>query len=364
MELIPIEQEEQKELLRAQHFLQGSFWAAFKAEHGWKPLRFRCKQPEYFECSVLLRSFSVPLIGKVSLAYVPMGADFPLNRSRMADISGYAAVLSDFSVSIKQFLPENTLCIRYDIPVDCFSLEECSEYTKSLLSMGKLRKAPDNVQPPDTVLLDLTRTEEQLLDGMKGKWRYNIRLAQKKGVSVRKGSADDIDVFYELYQATAARDGIAIHSKDYYRDLLSRGAFSESADGGKASVSLYIASHEEQALAAIITIFTAEEAVYLYGASSNEKRNLMPAYLLQWRAICDAKAAGCSVYDFYGIPPTDDERHPMHGLYRFKTGFGGTIIHRPGSIDFQLSAMYRPYIMAERLRNFWYKKIKKLLAGR
>ena len=90
----------------------------------------------------------------------------------------------------------------------------------------------------------------------------------------------------------------------------------------------------------------------------------MPAYLLQWRAICDAKKAGSSYYDFYGMPPTEDENHPMHGLYRFKTGFGGQIVHRPGSIDVPLSKLYTFYTLAEKLRSFWYKKIKKKLVGR
>jgi lipid II:glycine glycyltransferase (peptidoglycan interpeptide bridge formation enzyme) len=115
-------------------------------------------------------------------------------------------------------------------------------------------------------------------------------------------------------------------------------------------------------LASIITLFCGNEAVYLYGASSNEKRNLMPAYSLQWRAINDAIAFGCDRYDFYGIPPTNDESHPMHGLYRFKTGFGGSIVHRVGSYDIVLRpVLYFGYRFAEGARSFWFKKIVKIL---
>ncbi len=121
-----------------------------------------------------------------------------------------------------------------------------------------------------------------------------------------------------------------------------------------------MASFEGENLAAIITLFTKNQAIYLYGASSNSHRNLMPAYLLQWQAIQDAKNHGCQSYDFYGIPPTDDENHPMHGLYRFKTGFGGEIVHRTGSMDVNLSPLYAPYAVAEKLRLIWFKKIKKL----
>ncbi len=305
---------------------------------------------------MLVRDFNLPLVGNCSIAYVPMGIDLLNNPEIQLDAQEYSKILVDFSSNARKFLPKRTLCIRFDVPLDFTSEEEKDAYASTLVGSA-LRKSPSNIQPPDTVVLDLSSTEQVLLDSMKSKWRYNIKLAQKKGVGVHKGTQDDIDVFYDLYKTTAQRDGIAIHSKDYYLDLLKR------SDAAK-QVSLYIATHEEQPLAAIITLFTPREAVYLYGASANEKRNLMPAYLLQWTAICDAKKAGCRTYDFYGIPPTDDEKHPMHGLYRFKTGFGGTIIHRLGSVDIPMSSLYNFYAYAERLRNFWYKKIKKLLAGR
>ena len=210
---------------------------------------------------------------------------------------------------------------------------------------------------------------------MRSKWRYNIRLAQKKGVVVRAyrartDKADNpsldsdasraLDIFYELYKTTASRDGIAIHAKKYYEDLFALSAAHKDAP----LITVYIASHEGENLASIITLFSKSEAVYLYGASSNAKRNLMPAYLLQWTAICDAKSYGSAVYDFYGMPPSDDKNHPMYGLYLFKTGFGGRIVHRPGSLDFPLSPLYAPYAFAESARAFYHKRIKKILAGR
>ena len=129
-------------------------------------------------------------------------------------------------------------------------------------------------------------------------------------------------------------------------------------------VSLYIAKHENDTLAAIITLFTPYQATYVYGASCNIKRNLMPAYLLQWTAIKDAKNFGSKTYDFYGMPPRDDETHPMYGLYRFKTGFSGQNTHRIGSIDIATSPLYKPYKTAEKLRSFYFKKIKKAIVGR
>ncbi|MDR1278241.1 MAG: peptidoglycan bridge formation glycyltransferase FemA/FemB family protein, partial [Treponema sp.] len=134
---------------------------------------------------------------------------------------------------------------------------------------------------------------------------------------------------------TARRDGIAVHSLDYYRALFE---LCRNYPGGGQEARLYLASHNGDPQAAVITLFRGEAAVYLYGASSDRNRNLMAPYLLQWRAMIDAKAAGCRFYDLFGIPPNEDPGHPMAGLYRFKTGFGGRIIHRPGSWDLA----YRP----------------------
>ena len=173
-----------------------------------------------------------------------------------------------------------------------------------------------------------------------------------------------MDNFYSLYKTTAERDGIAIHSKEYYADLLKQSGNAAANGSAAPLVSLYTAEHEGESLAAIITLFSKSEAVYLYGCSGNAKRNLMPAYMLQWTAIRDARSYGSAFYDMYGMPPTDDPAHPMHGLYLFKTGFGGKNIHRIGTFDVPISGLYTVYTTAENLRAFLYKRIKKLLAGR
>jgi lipid II:glycine glycyltransferase (peptidoglycan interpeptide bridge formation enzyme) len=185
------------------------------------------------------------------------------------------------------------------------------------------------------VLVDLERDEEVMLAAMKPKCRYNILLAERKGVTVRRTDAGGLDVFYGLLCETARRDGITVHGAGYYRSLF------DSA-GGEPGVDLrlYTACHGGDDLAAAVVLFRGPAAVYLYGASSNVKRNLMAPYLLQWQAMKDARIAGCAVYDLFGIPPCDDPSHPMAGLYRFKTGFGGTIVHRPGSWDY----VYRPLV--------------------
>jgi lipid II:glycine glycyltransferase (peptidoglycan interpeptide bridge formation enzyme) len=185
--------------------------------------------------------------------------------------------------------------------------------------------------------VDLSLEETAILTGMKPKWRYNLGLAERRNVILRSVGAsgpvrEELEKFYALYGETARRDGISIHGPEYYTALF------EEAAKSNVDLRLYMASHEGEDIAGIITLFRGREGVYLYGASASHKRNLMAPYALQWRAMRDAKAAGCGFYDLFGIPPRADPEHPMAGLYRFKTGFGGKIIHRPGSWDYP----YRP----------------------
>lgn len=433
--------------MEKQRFLQTDFWAAFKANHGWKALSFFIDaegqllpdavcdyknrqdknssrltngsshaqivssisfvpatngrsgenetekeekdstlvfvdktmqvendsssiQKTVFRLSVLVRSFSVK-VRKFSIAYIPMAPE----RGAGEDASAYRLRLQSLADALKPYLPRNTICVRFDPPVDFATCEERDTFAVALASAsgkssGALFRAPVAVQPPDTVLLPLAPGEEELLASMKSKWRYNIRLAEKKGVSVRAYHASDsgfpeaFEHFYELFETTSKRDGVSFHAKSYYRDLLERGC-PDAGEPDKPVITLYLAQHEQDYLAGIITLCCAREAVYLYGASGNVKRNYMPAYLLQWTAIRDAKQAGVPVYDFYGMPPTDDPGHPMHGLYLFKTGFGGNIVHRPGSFDVPLRRHgYRAYIAAEQVRAWWHRKVLKKIKGR
>jgi lipid II:glycine glycyltransferase (peptidoglycan interpeptide bridge formation enzyme) len=176
---------------------------------------------------------------------------------------------------------------------------------------------------------------------------------------VEEGSAADLPAWYELYRETAQRDRITLHDFDYYRrqfDLAQEGA------GGSAGpvLKLLLARHEGDLLAGIIVAIHGLGATYLYGASSDAKRNLMPAYALQWEAIRLSRRLGCRTYDLFGIPPSPDPGHPMHGLYRFKTGFGGRLVHRPGCWDFPYRrAGYAAYALAERVRSWYYHRFRK-----
>ena len=154
---------------------------------------------------------------------------------------------------------------------------------------------------------------------------------------------------------------VKYHDEEWGRPLHDDQKLFELAKNQKRlDVRLYMASVDGDEIAGNITIFDGVEATYLYGASANRKRDTMPTYALQWRAIQDAKDAGCLEYDFYGISPADDPNHPMHGLYQFKTGWGGTIIHRPGCWDYPCHpVLYRMFRIAEAVRKWYYKSFKK-----
>jgi lipid II:glycine glycyltransferase (peptidoglycan interpeptide bridge formation enzyme) len=304
----------------AASFLQSGFWGGFKARFGWTPRPFLARWAKGAETSIL--ALSRRLGPFFSFAYVPWGPElppgFPPEDRNQA--------LGELARALRPLLPGDTAFIRFDPP---WHSEGAASPAPSL---GKpFSRAAADIQCPDTVLLDLAPPEGAILGAMKPKWRYNIRLAEKRGVRVRQARAEELAVFYGLLGETARRDGIAIHQLDYYQTLFSH---AEGFGAGAPEIRLYLAEHEGDTLAGIVTLFRGTEAVYLYGASGGIKRGLMAPYALQWRALTDAKASGCLTYDLFGIPPSDDPGHPMAGLYLFKTGFGGRIIHRPGSWDF------------------------------
>lgn len=366
-------------------FLQTPFWCNFKSRHGWTYKRFSLEltykggeeaQTLTEEVAVLNRSFAR---GKFSLTYIPLFPKLPFDINEITpqdQTIEFANLLHDIAFALKPQLPQNTIAIRFDPDVDFETVEERAEYNHGMRIVSfadklGLKKNHVDIQPPDTTLVDLTASEDEILARMHQKWRYNIRLAEKKGVVVKRylgnsiNLSEKIDKFYELTKETNARDGNASHAKDYYLDLIKASACEADSGADVPVVSLYIAEHENEEIAAIMTLFSHDEAIYLYGASSNHKRNLMPNHLLQWTAMKDAKAYGSKYYDLYGMPPDgENEHHPMHGLYMFKANFGGKIIHRIGSWDIPLKQVYKLYGTAEKLRAFWYKKVIKKLKGR
>jgi lipid II:glycine glycyltransferase (peptidoglycan interpeptide bridge formation enzyme) len=329
----------------ARSFLQSPFWGSFKARFGWNARAFRALwavPPGEEETPLLV--IRRRLGPGVSFAYVPWGPELPGALCGEADMRN--AALLELARALKAFLPGDTAFIRFDPPW-------YAEGAPPVPPPPPFIRAGADVQPPDTVIVDLPEDPDALLAGMKPKWRYNARLALKRGVLVRRADGEGLEPFYALLRETARRDGIAIHGREYYGALFahSREWKSEAEVEPAPDIRLYLAEHEGDTLAGILTLFRGREAVYLYGASSDRKRNLMAPYALQLRAMEDARLAGCAGYDLFGIPPDGKSGHPMAGLYRFKTGFGGRIIHRAGSWDLAYKPLvYRLFRAAETLR--------------
>ncbi|MDR1788586.1 MAG: peptidoglycan bridge formation glycyltransferase FemA/FemB family protein [Treponema sp.] len=321
----------------ADSFLQSRFWGLFKAAFGWTPLAFTADWGTFGSKPLLV--ISRPLAAGLSFAYVPWGPELP--RGFPGGPGPRRAALLETARALRPFLPKSTCFVRFDPHWEAMPAVPASPLAPPL------RKAGADVQPPDTVLVNLAQTEEALLAGMKPKCRYNVHLSGRKGVAIREAGAAGLESFYRLLTVTAARDGIAVHSRGYYETL-----FRLAAEGtGRERALCYLASHEGDDLAAAVVLQRGPHAVYLYGASSDRKRNLMAPYGLQFRAMLDAKAAGCVDYDLFGIPPDDNPAHPMAGLYRFKTGFGGAVVLGQGSCDYPYKPLWASlFRAAEKVR--------------
>lgn len=194
----------------------------------------------------------------------------------------------------------------------------------------KIKKTLD-LQPKQTLILDLDQSEDELLKAMHQKTRYNINLAAKKDIGIKEGGIADFPEFWRLMNLTGARDDFRLHEAKHYLNLLS----GQKADdkSGNDFIRLYLASYNGKNIAAGLFCFWGDKATYMHGASDNEFRNVMAPYLLQWSMIRKAKSEGYRYYDFYGI---DEKKWP--GVTRFKLGFGGRIESYPGTYD----VIFRP----------------------
>lgn len=213
----------------------------------------------------------------------------------------------------------------------------------------------DEIQPRFVFRLDIKgKTEDEVLAGCHQKTRYNIRLAKRKGVVVKEGTREDLKDFHKIMIETGSRDGFIIRSLDYFEKM-----YDELAP---KHMKLLMAYYEDKPISGIIPIMYGNKTWYLYGASSNQHRNLMPNYLLQWEMIRQAIQNKCDIYDFRGVSGVVDETHPQYGLYRFKKGFGAEFTEFIGEVYWPFKPLtYKLYKIAEKtfrtLRD-WKRRIK------
>lgn len=284
------------------HLLQSSAWGELKSRFGWQVHRLALERAGTIIAGAQMLVRCLPLGWR--LAYIPRGPVVDPSDTdtltMLLDALGRAAqARGALALKIEPNWLETT-----EHPLD---------------TLPAVRVAP-SIQPRVTFHLDLTRALDAILAQMKPKWRYNIRLAERKGVTVRVGTANDLDTFYRLLQITSARDRFAIHSRAYYQT-----AFELFAPRDWAR--LWVAEYAGEPLAMILVTAFGDEAIYLYGASSNAHRERMPNHALHWAAIQWAKARGCTRYDLWGLGATTEaDARAAHGLYQFKQGFGGQLV--------------------------------------
>ena len=204
-------------------------------------------------------------------------------------------------------------------------------------------------------MLDLNQGLDNVLAGMKQKWRYNVRLAGRKNVTVRAMTETDLPAWHSMNEETGQRDGFGVHATDYYESAFRLFPPEQSR--------WLLAEYDSLPLAAIAVFALAGKAWYMWGASSNAERQRMPNHALQWAAMQWAAGQGSRSYDLWGIPDEvgknpdgyadsfTEQQGGLWGVYRFKQGFGGQIVRYTGGWDLPLSAMgYRAYHLARRLR--------------
>ncbi|MDO8444218.1 MAG: peptidoglycan bridge formation glycyltransferase FemA/FemB family protein [bacterium] len=271
---------------------------------------------------------------------LPLG--FSMLYSPMVDKSTQSTVLStQFKTEVRKIGEENnSIFYRLELDVPVASSEDC------VLSTENYAKSFEEMQPEHTLILDLTKSEAEILAQMKSKGRYNIKVAEKNNLTVGKTNktGPELDSFFNLYSATAKRHKISYRAKKYFDSLL-------EILGKSGYAELFTVYLDERPLASAIIIYSDRKAIYLYGASSDEYKNLMAPYQLHFEIIKEARSKGFETYDFFGIAPEDAPNHPWVGVTRFKKQFGGTERQIYGSYDLILKPIvYKMFKMAEKIR--------------
>ena len=312
--------------------LQTREWAKIKAPVGWKPVPLLWKDTnDRPEAAALALRRSIRLGGfaaKLAVLYVPRGpvmdwSNTPLRNRVLDDLQAFARKNGAIFVKI-----DAEIRVGSGVPgrEDCVEDPTGQAITAELTQRGWVF-ARDQVQFRNTVELDLSESEDAWLARMKQKTRYNVRLAQRKGVMVRRGSPKDFGMLYRMYAETSVRDGFVIRPESYYQSVWQ--TFFEQ----DICIPL-VAEVDSQPVAAVMLFVFGGRAWYLHGMSREAHRDLMPNYLLQWEAMRTAKAAGANSYDLWGAPNTFDESDSMWGVFRFKEGLGGKVVRTIGAWDY------------------------------
>lgn len=341
------------------NLFQSAFWGDFKKACGF----------EIYTFSVSWKNQTCPL-----LVLIRKGVDG--NRYAYAPRAPYVSLpdeerglfMEDLARQVRPLLPPDVICVRFDT---CWpSPFNDSEYyavngqwlgaprdeirelrMNYSTSERKLRKAPLDHFCPDTVVIDLRGDENLIMSRMRQTTRNCIRKSSKKGVICSCKKVSWLPEWYAIYADTAKRKGFFYEEYTYFETLLTTLQRARTTND-IMDIRILAAEKDDIPLAGMILGLCRKNAYYLYAGSTPEMRDCMPNYGLQWYAIHLAKEAGCTAYDLLGVPPNDDPRHSMSGLYTFKTGLGGKILHFCGCWDYPYNeSKYRQFRNAEGVGN-------------
>ena len=321
------------------HLLQSAQWAEVKEHFGWKPFyliwhyqsnnlelivnrtgEFQVENP----AAAALILEKTPLRG-LSIMYVPKGpilkdwSNIRLRKKVLGDLQDFARKAGAIQIKI-----DPDVVVGRGVPGEKDAeADPLGEAVQLELSELGWCFSPDQIQFRNTFLINLIPEEEEILGGMKSKTRYNIKLASRKGIFIRRGDTNDLADLYQMYADTSLRGGFTIRGMSYYNTLW-RVFMEESLDLDRdASAQPIVAEYEGVPVAGAVMFRFYNRVWYLHGMSLPQHSDKMATYLVQWEGMRWAKESGCSIYDMWGAPDHFNESDSMWGVYRFKRGFGG-----------------------------------------
>ncbi len=322
-------------------FLQSAEWLRFQEATGKEIIP--CEEDGFVANGIV---HTLPLVGKY--LYVPRGPIRTNFSAQGGPTSGWQFLISKLIEEAKR---RNARWVRIEPETE----ELLEEIKKSV--PYKVVRATHDMQPREVFKIDITPLEEELLARMKSKTRYNIRLAEKRGVKVfETREKNHIAAFLDLITVTSGRKGITSHPRSYYEKML------EILP--KEMCRLFVAEYEGKIVAANIIMFFGETVTYLHGGTADVHRDVMAPYLLQWEQIKTAKKEGFQFYDFGGVQTGNNQQEPKSdwsGITKFKTGFSPSTASTvfPGSYDIVLDT--QGYFLYTSLRPL--QRLKKSIIG-